>query len=80
MVDPKPSEAFRKNVRALLRRQGVTMQQLAKTVGTSQPAISRVLSGDESVTIERADRIAKAVGFSLAALISEDFAILEKTS
>jgi UDP-N-acetylglucosamine 1-carboxyvinyltransferase len=62
---------FRKNLRAAMRRRGMTQQQLADAVGTSQPAISRILSGRESLTLDRAERIAVAVGISLSELFSD---------
>lgn len=69
----KATDIFRKNIRAVLDVQDMTITELSKRVGTSRPAISFILSGRDGVGLERADRIAKALGFSVAEMLSPDF-------
>lgn len=65
------ADLFRHNVRFIMDRDGITMQALAERVGTSRPGISRILSGQDGVTLNRAERIAKALGEPLFALLGE---------
>ncbi len=69
----RATDIFRKNVRAALDAQDMTITELSVRVGTSRPAISFILSGRDGVGLERADRIAKALGFTVAELLSSDF-------
>ena len=69
----KATEIFRKNVREVLEAQDITITELAERVGTSRPAISFILSGVDGVGLDRADRIAKALGFALSELLSPEF-------
>ena len=69
----KASEVFRKNLKSIIDAQEMTITELAEKVVTSRPSISFILSGDEGVTLDRAERIAKAVGYNLSDLLSKDF-------
>ncbi len=66
----RPAESFRKNVARMLVERGMTINELALLSESSRPTISRVLSGKEQVTLERAGRIAKALHSDLSELIS----------
>lgn len=70
------AERFRKNVRRLMDDRELTITELAEAVGTSRPGLSRILSGQDGVTLERAERIAKALKISLPDLLEENFLIL----
>lgn len=74
------SELFRKNLLAVLRERGMSQNDLAELIGTSRPAISKIISGVEGVTLDRADRIATALGFTLSELLEEKLRIPLKTS
>ena len=74
----KPADVFRRNVAAVLHDRDMTMEELAKLCDTSRPNISRILSGLEQVSLERAGRIAKALHLPLSDLVSPQFKILEK--
>ena len=69
----KASDVFRKNLRSIIDAQEMTITEVAEKVGTSRPSISFILSGDEGVSLDRAERIAKAVGYNLSELLSKDF-------
>lgn len=78
---PSPaSELFRKNLVAVLRERGMSQNELAEMIGTSRPAISKIISGVEGVTLDRADRIATALDFTLSELLEEKLRIPVKTS
>lgn len=74
------SELFRRNLQTVLHEQGMSQATLAELVGTSRPGITRIISGIDGVTIERADRIATALGFTLSELLEEKLRIPVKTS
>ena len=65
------SELFRTNVAALLREQEHTITEMAETLGLARPSLSRVLSGKEGITLERAQKIAEFLGVTVAELLSE---------
>lgn len=62
---------FSRNVRNLLSQSGMTQLELARRAGMHGPNINRILQGKEGVTIERAERIAAALGVKLSDLVSE---------
>jgi transcriptional regulator with XRE-family HTH domain len=74
----KPAESFRRNVARIIFERGMTIQDLALLSGMHRPNISRVLSGKEQVTLDRAGRIAKALHMDLAELISTKSKILQE--
>jgi len=73
------SELFRRNVRTVLEERGMSIAELANVTKSSRPGLSRVLSGDDGITIERADKIAKALDFTLSELLEEKLRIPVKT-
>lgn len=64
------SEVFRENLRRLMQLQGITQAELAKKAGTSEPAISRILSGRDGVTLARGERIAAALSVPFSKLVT----------
>jgi transcriptional regulator with XRE-family HTH domain len=76
----RPAESFRKNVARILFERGMTINELALLSESSRPTISRVLSGKEQVTLDRAGRIAKALHLDLAELVSTKSKILQETA
>lgn len=74
------SELFRKNLKTAIRERGTTQSKLAEAVGTSESAISNIISGSQGVTIERADKIAKALDFTLSELLEEKLRIPVQSS
>lgn len=69
--DMDASERFRTNVRQELAKQHVTVSELSRRVGCAQPTMSAVLNGRENVTLDRAERIAKALSLPLTELLVE---------
>jgi len=65
------AETFRVSVRKSMDDKGVTIQKLADTIGTSRPSMSRILSGGENVSLERAVRIADALETCVSELLGE---------
>lgn len=74
----QPAEVFRKNLDRVRHERGLTMEQLADICDTKRPNISRILSGNEGVSLDRAGRIAKALGLDICDLLAEPKRILEK--
>lgn len=66
------AEAFRRNVRQLMDEREMTITQVAELAKVSRPGVSRILSGDEGVTLARAERIAKVFGVPLPELIVQN--------
>jgi transcriptional regulator with XRE-family HTH domain len=65
---------FRENVRYWMDREDVSISELARRCECSRPGLSRLLSGEEDCTIDRAARIARELGIPLSALFAEKFA------
>jgi transcriptional regulator with XRE-family HTH domain len=66
------AELFRSNLRLLMVDRGLTITALADQLETSRPRLSRVLSGDEGVSIEFADKVAKHFGVTLSDFLNEN--------
>lgn len=60
------------NVRSILSARGMSQRELAGIAGMYEANLNRILQGKEGVTIERAERIATALGISLSDLVSDD--------
>lgn len=63
---------LKRNIRALLAARGMMQKELADLCGIAPSNLNRILNGNEKVTIERAERIAKAFGISLSELLHEN--------
>lgn len=64
-------QTFILNVERIRKDRGLTQTELADLLGTKQPSISRVLRGEEDITLSRAEAFAKALGVSFAELVLE---------
>jgi len=64
-------QTFIINVERIRKERGLTQAELAELLGTKQPSISRVLRGEEDITMSRAEAFAKALGVSFAELVLE---------
>lgn len=56
-------------IRARIKK-GLTQKELAQKIGTEQPAIARIESGDENLTIDSAQKITEALGAKIKISIS----------
>ena len=65
------SRRFGELVRRLRRERGYSQEQFSFRVGLHQTYVSSVERGERNVTIGTADRIARALGTSLAGLFAE---------
>jgi transcriptional regulator with XRE-family HTH domain len=65
------AKRFGELVRRLCSEQGYSQEEFAFRVGLHQTYVSSVERGERNVTIGTADKIAKALGISLAAMFSE---------
>lgn len=54
-----------RQIRELRKREGLTQQALGERLNVSRQAISKVELGEENVTIERLQRIMKALGYQV---------------
>lgn len=69
-MSAKPTDTFRRNVARVLVARGMTQRELALLSETKSPNISRILSGSEQVSLERAGRIAKALKVDITELLT----------
>ena len=63
--------AVGKNIRAIMERQGLSQNRLAKLSGVSQSNISSILSETKSPSVDTVQLIAGALGCSVAELLGE---------
>lgn len=61
--------AFGAALRARRLQRGLTQAELAEIAGLNRSYISEVENGQQSISLERADRLAKAVGSQLTELL-----------
>lgn len=60
---------FRTNLRTALEARTISQQKLAERAEMSQPYVNRVLQGKTSPSLMQCERMARAVGFPLIALL-----------
>jgi transcriptional regulator with XRE-family HTH domain len=58
-------------VRSLREARGLSQSELARRVGSTQPAVARLEAGGVAPTIETLERIAEALGLELAVSFSK---------
>jgi transcriptional regulator with XRE-family HTH domain len=63
---------FKHNLKIAMKARGITQADLASVLNVKPPAISRMLNTREGITIERAEKLATAVGMTLSELFSEN--------
>lgn len=73
MPSSRANDVFRANVQFLLDERGMSQRDLAAAVGVKPPTLSTILRGKEGVTLDRAERIAEALGVPLSALLTDLF-------
>lgn len=71
MAEETLARRFGELVRRLRQEKGYSQEEFAFRVGLHQTYVSSVERGERNVTIQTADRIAKALGTTLADLFAE---------
>lgn len=72
MAQSDAMRQLQKNLALLLRSRSMTQRDLAERTSIRQANISRILSGKENVTLDRAERLAKAFDLSLPEMLSDN--------
>lgn len=70
--ESQAARTFRERLAELMKLRGITITELAESTGMSRPGLSRILSGDEGVSLSRAERIAEELGFELVDLLDSE--------
>lgn len=73
-IKKKSTDIFRENLRSALDSRDITITKLAEMTEDSRTSLSAILNGLEGVGMDRAQKLAVALDFSLPELLSEDFA------
>ena len=68
-------DAFVDNLREAIRFRGTSIGELAKSAGVGRASLYRVLGGEERITLDRADKLAEALGMELSDLLTGKFPI-----
>ena len=68
-MEPKNLDGLGKRLKKLRQLHGFKQETIAKEIGLSQTAYSKIETGDTSLTVARAAAIAKVFGMTLAALL-----------
>lgn len=68
----KAAETLGKRLKDILAAQGISQAELAARAGTTQAQISAYINQKGSPTLESAERLAGALGVSIAALIGDE--------
>lgn len=76
MGDEALAERFGRLVRRLRIEKGYSQEEFSFRVGLHQTYVSSIERGERNVTIQTADRIARALGTTLSSMFSE----LERSS
>jgi transcriptional regulator with XRE-family HTH domain len=71
MAEETLARRFGKLVRRLRQEKGYSQEEFSFRVGLHQTYVSSVERGERNVTIQTADRIAEALGTTLADLFTE---------
>jgi transcriptional regulator with XRE-family HTH domain len=71
MAEETLARRFGKLVRRLRQERGYSQEEFSFRVGLHQTYVSSIERGERNVTIQTADRIAKALGTTLAEVFSE---------
>ena len=71
MANSNAVHIFRRRVLEVLANKGISRSGLAAKLGVSIPTVSALLNSDEGITLDRAERVAKAIGTPLHVLLCE---------
>ena len=68
-MDVTATETIAANVRREMRARAWTQTDLAREAGVTQPQVSDIISGDIDHRISKLEKVAKAFGVTLSALL-----------
>lgn len=68
-MEPENLKGLGKRLKKLRQLHGLKQERIAREIGLSQTAYSKIETGDTSLTVTRAAAIAKVFGMTLAALL-----------
>lgn len=71
MANSNAVKTFRKRVLEVLAAKGMSRSTLAAKLGLHISTVSHMLGGDEGITLDRAERVAMAVGTPLPELLCD---------
>lgn len=69
MKNASTMQIFSDNVREFIQLHGWSIKEAAEICGMKREALSRILNGHENVTLDRAGKIASALGAKLGDLV-----------
>lgn len=69
MANSNAVHTFRRRVLEVLAQKGISRSTLATKLGVAMPTVSAMLNSDEGITLDRAERVAKAIGTPLHELL-----------
>lgn len=69
MANSNAVHTFRRRVLEVLAAKGISRSTLAARLGVAIPTVSAMLNSDEGITLDRAERVAKAIGTPLHELL-----------
>lgn len=62
---------FRRNLRSAMQSKGISQRAIAEKAEMAYPYVNRVLQGKNAPSVPHAEKLAKAIGFPLVALLQE---------
>lgn len=68
-MDQEHIQNIGRRIKKLRHLQGYKQEIIARSIGLSQTAYSKIETGDTTLTLKRADEIARFLGMSLTALL-----------
>lgn len=71
MAESDAMNQFAQQIREIIEQQGLTLTAAAQAIGMDRGNLSRILSGKEGVTLDRAERIANAFGGTLCVKVEK---------
>ena len=72
MTQSSAMTLLQRNIRLLLEAREMSYREFTARSGIAPASLSRIIHGRENVTIDRAEKIAEALGVSLSDLLNEN--------
>lgn len=71
MQESDSMKQFAEQIKAIIEAQGITLTAAAALIGMDRGNLSRILNGKERVTLDRAERIANALGATICVKVKK---------